>query len=258
MFRNFLLKQNISQNTIISYTYWINRMLKQIDGRVTQKKIINYKEMIMIKYSVNTQKIVFSALNLYLKYSNIMLSFSIPKANFIIKGRSINYEEYLDMLDNCMYEDFYINIRNKEVLKILWALGLRACELLNLEWKNIKDSYILICSKHNVSRKIPYKKGLFDILFRYKKESSWVICNNAGDKLSYSYIYKLIKELNPQISPHSFRHSYATRLLHNGIPLNYVSKLLGHSNLNTTLNYLHTDQTYLIKLLEKNIWDQEK
>ncbi len=92
---------------------------------------------------------------------------------------------------------------------------------------------------------------MFDEIKKHKK-GSYVFHSQRTEKLSYSTVYKIFKNIdNYKISPHTLRHSFATRIIEKGVPLNYVSELLGHSNINTTLAYIHSNKEYLFEILQE-------
>lgn len=256
--KNILLKAGFSSNTIDSYLFWIN---KYIDYTKNNNKsltggLYTFINDCKTQYSIPTQKVILSSLQVLINNidKNTMFDYKFPRSQWVVKTSLVTKEQYQNWQDNLIHNDEYISIRNRNIIKVLWNTGVRISELINLKWDHISNSTIWIRSKNNKERLIPFRTDLFNELEGIKN-SEFVFSTKNGGKLTYSSMYKLINEIsNGKLSPHSFRHSFATRLLKNGVPLNYVSKLLGHSNLNTTLIYLHTTMDDIRQELSKKDW----
>lgn len=256
--KNKLLEAGYSSNTIVTYLYWINKYLEfaKFQDETIDTGIYKYIEYCKMNYSVPTQKVILSSLHLLMSHlkPTVKFEFKLPKSNWIVRTPIVTKEEYLYWQGNLIHNDIFISVRDRNILKILWNTGIRIGELIDLKWGNISDGYLWIRSKNNKDRQIPFNNGLFEEL-KQIKNSEYVFASRNGNKLSYSFMYQLIKKISSdRLSPHSFRHSFATRLLKNGVPLNYVSQLLGHSNLNTTLIYLHTTMDDIREELLKKDW----
>lgn len=161
-------------------------------------------------------------------------------------------------------------VRNKAVIETLYSCGLRVTELVNLKisclyldvgfirviGKGDKERLVPVGSsavkhinlyKNNTRVHIPVKPGNEDILF----------LNRRGRKLSRVMIFMIIKELAKQagitknISPHTFRHSFATHLVEGGADLRAVQEMLGHESITTTEIYTHLDREYLRDTLQR-------
>jgi integrase/recombinase XerD len=154
--------------------------------------------------------------------------------------------------------------RNKAILETLYGCGLRVSELINLKISNLffNDNFIKIVGKGNKERLVPIgsiavkqiniyirqvrihiniKKGNEDIVF----------LNRRGSKLSRNMIFIIVKNLaekiglKKNISPHTFRHSFATHLIEGGADLRAVQEMLGHESITTTEIYTHLDREFL-------------
>ncbi|MDD3080545.1 MAG: site-specific tyrosine recombinase XerD [Paludibacter sp.] len=153
--------------------------------------------------------------------------------------------------------------RNKAIIETLYGSGLRVSELINLQLSRIymNEGYMLVEGKGSKQRLVPLspqsvkqielwlfdrnqldvKKGSEDILF----------LNRRGGKLTRAMIFEIVKNLamlagiKKTVSPHTFRHSFATHLLENGANLRAIQQLLGHESITTTELYTHIDVTYL-------------
>ena len=154
--------------------------------------------------------------------------------------------------------------RNRTILEVLYGSGLRVSELTNLRIEHLYfDLDIMrICGKGNKERLVPLgsvaKKHLKLYLETERrqlsiqpKEESYVFLNSRGSHLSRVAIFQLISTLaqlaglQKKISPHTFRHSFATHLVEGGANLRAVQEMLGHSSITTTEIYTHLDANYL-------------
>jgi len=154
--------------------------------------------------------------------------------------------------------------RNKAMVELLYGCGLRVSELINLKLSNIRweDGFIVVTGKGNKQRAIPLGKIAEKQLKQYieqvrvhekiKRYSEDVVfLNNRGQKLSRAMIFHIIKQqasiagLNKQISPHTFRHSFATHLIEKGADLRAVQEMLGHASITTTEIYTHLNREFI-------------
>ena len=154
--------------------------------------------------------------------------------------------------------------RNKTIIETLYSCGLRVSELINLKISNIKflEKYIKIIGKGSKERLTPISSKCLKLLFIYINEirtlkkiklgnEDIVFLNNRGSQLSREMIFTIVKNLvsncgiNKNVSPHTFRHSFATHLIEGGADLRAVQIMLGHENITTTEIYTHLDNDYL-------------
>jgi integrase/recombinase XerD len=154
--------------------------------------------------------------------------------------------------------------RNKAMLETLYSCGLRVSELVNLKMTNLffNDSYVKIEGKAEKERLVPvssraieeiekYIQGYRDNLKIHKDSENVLFLNRRGKKLSRVMVFTIIKNLaekinlNKRISPHTFRHSFATHLINGGADLRAVQEMLGHESILTTEIYTHLDRDYL-------------
>ena len=160
--------------------------------------------------------------------------------------------------------------RNRAILETLYGCGLRVSELVNLKISEIhkEDEYLIITGKGNKQRLVPIN-GMalkhIDIYLRNvrthvkikKDKEDFLFLNRRGSPLSRVMIFYIIKDLTEKagikktISPHTFRHSFATHLLENGADLRAVQDMLGHESITTTEIYTHISRTMLKDVIEK-------
>ena len=153
--------------------------------------------------------------------------------------------------------------RNKAIIETLYGSGLRVSELINIELSKIyfAEGYMLVEGKGSKQRLVPLSPQsirqieLWKVdrnLLRVKKGSEDVLfLNRRGGKLTRAMIFTIVKELaamagiRKNVSPHTFRHSFATHLLENGANLRAIQQLLGHESITTTELYTHIDVHFL-------------
>jgi integrase/recombinase XerD len=158
--------------------------------------------------------------------------------------------------------------RNRAMLEILYSSGLRVSELTDLKLSQIyRDiGFLRIIGKGNKERLVPIGQDALKYLELYlshnrkevnpaKGHEEFVFLNNRGKKLSRVMVFLVIKKLAEQvglrksISPHTFRHSFATHLIEGGADLRAVQEMLGHESITTTEIYTHLDRDYLRQVL---------
>lgn len=155
-------------------------------------------------------------------------------------------------------------MRNKAILEVLYGCGLRVTELISLRISNIHydSDYIKVIGKGNKERIVPIGANALKFIKIYIEESrvhisikkgfeDYIFLNRGGTGLSRISVFTMIKTLalkagiKKSISPHTFRHSFATHLIEGGADLRAVQEMLGHSSITTTEIYTHLDRDYL-------------
>ena len=147
--------------------------------------------------------------------------------------------------------------RNKAMLELLYATGMRISELTNLKLSQVDfdDDIVRVLGKGKKERTIPLNDTAIFALKEYINDyrpfllklntSEYIFINNFGNKISRQGFFKILKklcvkaEISKEVSPHTLRHSFATHLLNNGADLRIIQELLGHENLVTTEIYAH-------------------
>jgi integrase/recombinase XerD len=160
--------------------------------------------------------------------------------------------------------------RNRTILETLYACGLRVSELTTLKISDLffEEGFIKITGKGNKQRFVPignstqkyitiYIKEIRSKLNIKKGQEDTLFLNRRGSGLSRAMIFTIIKDLataidlKKTISPHTFRHSYATHLLENGADLRSIQLMLGHESITTTEIYVHLDRKFLTDVMNK-------
>jgi integrase/recombinase XerD len=163
--------------------------------------------------------------------------------------------------------------RNRAILEVLYSSGLRVSELVDLKINNIyfDVGFLRVVGKGNKERLVPigrdalrYLKiyletirGKSPLKFPQKGFEAFAFLNRNGRKLSRVMVFTFIKDLalltglNKTISPHTFRHSFATHLIEGGADLRAVQEMLGHESITTTEIYTHLDRDYLRQVIQE-------
>ena len=176
---------------------------------------------------------------------------------------TLSYQE-IELLINALDLSKEENVRNKAMLETLYSSGLRVSELINLKISCIYPDvgFVRIIGKGNKERLVPigndalkhiaiYIEHVRKKLPQYPKHSDILFLNKRGTPISRVMVFLIIKELAKKtelakkISPHTFRHSFATHLIEGGADLRAVQQMLGHASITTTEIYTHLDQQYL-------------
>ncbi len=152
-----------------------------------------------------------------------------------------------------------LGIRDRAILEIFYASGLRVSELAHLKLNNlhIDDGYIRVVGKGRKERVIPIARHSADMLIRYLEEVRPLLCENPNEQhvfvsrnetsLCRQRLWQLIKKYTKEagimknVTPHTLRHSFASHLLQNGAPLRVIQEMLGHADIATTQIYTHVD-----------------
>ena len=159
--------------------------------------------------------------------------------------------------------------RNRAMLETLYSCGLRVTELVELKISNLffEDGFIKVLGKGNKERLVPIGRDARKFISIYRNEvrchltivkgaENYVFLNRRGNKLTRVMVFTIIKDLvskvglNKTVSPHTFRHSFATHLIEGGADLRAVQDMLGHESITTTEIYTHLDRDYLQQIIK--------
>lgn len=159
--------------------------------------------------------------------------------------------------------------RNRTMLETLYSCGLRVSELINLQVSDLffEEGFIRVIGKGNKQRFVPintltqkyinfYINDIRSHIAVQKGFNDTIFLNRRGKQLSRVMIFTIIKNLTEKvgiqkkISPHTFRHSFATHLLERGADLRAIQQMLGHESITTTEIYMHVDKSFLKEVME--------
>ena len=252
MFDKFVNKNinGINDNDIKDYLKYLkdNKHNERSIARNTSTLRSFYKFLVISKY-VKT--------NLMDNITSIKLSKKLPDV--------LTIDEINRILDIKITDNY--SIRNKAMLELIYATGLRVSELVNLKTYDVDiiDNIVRTMGKGSKERIIPIGEYATNALNSYlssrdtflKKEvNDFLFLNNHGKKMTRQGFYKIIKKLardnniKKDISPHTLRHSFATHMINNGADLRSIQELLGHSDISTTQIYTHVSTEKLKNTFE--------
>lgn len=268
--------QNIkkySDNTIINYEIDIDRYEKFL--KINNKKInnIKYKDVLdFISYIKDNHKSTsinrcLSSLRSYYNYllkENVVNTNPFKLVNSMKKEKKLpeyfKYNEYVELV-NSIDINSNLGIRNRCIFEVLLCTGCRCSELVNIKLCDVDldNREIKVLGKGNKERIVYLGSYAIDSLNMYlsvrdelsKKDNKYLFVNHLGNKLTTRGIRDIIDKillkssLNLKITPHTFRHSFATMLLNEGCDLKSVQELLGHVSLSTTSIYTHVSNEEL-------------
>lgn len=271
-YQSYLLTiKHLSDNSIDSYVLDIFKYLNYLKNdcfKIKKDDIIDYLENLSKeKYSIYSVERKISSIKnfhnfLYKEFSIIDVSETICHPRFYKKIPNVlSIEEVEKLLDINLVSAF--DYRNKAMLELMYATGLRVSEVINLEFTNIDlDEKIVRCfGKGNKERIVPIGDvalKYLEIYLNYYRDSlkkkricNKLFLNNHGNALTRQGFLKILKGIamdkgiDKNITPHTLRHSFATHLLNNGADLRSIQMMLGHSNLSTTQIYTNVNNETL-------------
>ena len=278
------IERGLSLNSIMSYendiislkNYILDNKIKESPIECTPDTVNSFIYNSSKKNSPRSQARKISGLKSFFKFlvfegylkSSPMSNIESPKL-----GRKLpdilNVEEISQMINSINIKEKF-GQRNKTIIEILYGTGIRVSELIELKISNIffKENLIRVLGKGDKERFVPIglkaKKSIIDYINndrKYQKieESSndILILSRYGKKITRHMIFTLIKNISKKsgitkkISPHTFRHSFASHLLKNGADLRTIQLILGHENITTTEIYTHLDSKHLLNVMKK-------
>lgn len=276
------IERGLSKNTIENYTFDIIRLCEFLNQNQIEISPINISEETLNQFiyalskevNARSQSRIISGLKSFFSYlifedyrsDNPLMLIESPKI-----GRKLPDFLSLEDIDKLIAA---INLetnegeRNRAMLETLYACGLRVSELVALKISDLyfDEGFIKVTGKGNKERFVPIEKHTKKLINFYKNTNRNAIkiqkghedtlfLNRRGKKLTRAMIFTIIKDLalkinlNKTISPHTFRHSFASHLLENGADLRAIQIMLGHESITTTEIYLHLDRTKLSEII---------
>ena len=284
-FKTYLkIERGLSDNSIISYENDINKLSnflldknKSISPIKVSPDII--KEFIYsISNSINptSQSRIISGLRSFFEYlifekyikTNPLSLIESPRISRKLPD-TLTIKE-IDLLISNINISTNEGERNIALIETLYGCGLRVSELISLKISDLffSEGFIKVTGKGNKQRLVPISDLNKRVIKSYmdnsrkklkieEKSKDILFLNRRGKKLSRAMIFTIIKRLaklsdiKKNISPHTFRHSFATHLLKNGADLKTIQQLLGHQSITTTEIYMHIDNKMLVKAINK-------
>ncbi len=279
-YENFLrLEKSLSQNSVSAYVNDINKLVTFLDeeykklspDKVKLAHLKKFVEWLNQKgVSPRTQARTISGIKSFYKYLLIEEKIMNDPTTLLESpkiGRKLPEILSMDEIDLLIDSVDIIKPegqRNRAMLETLYSCGLRVSELVNLKISNLHfdEGFIKVEGKGDKERLVPISKSAVNEINKYMEEyrkglnidkdsSNVLFLNRRGQKLSRVMIFTIIKNLTEKvglkkkISPHTFRHSFATHMINGGADLRAVQEMLGHESILTTEIYTHLDKEYL-------------
>ena len=286
-FKNYLkLERSLSNNSIDAYLLDIRKLTSFIsENYSTSLSIENINVSIIesfIKYlfksesSTYSQARIVSGLKSFFNYLLLEEKIDINPMELIDAPKlvrklpeTLSIQE-IEIIINAVDLDSKEGMRNKAILETLYSCGLRVSELVNLKVQNLflDIGFIKVLGKGMKERLVPIGTKAAECISLYMKEyrtnlnisegfEGYLFINRRGKNLTRNMIFIIIKDLikkaglNKNISPHTFRHSFATHLIEGGADLRAVQEMLGHESITTTEIYTHLNKNYLKEVVNK-------
>jgi len=276
-FKSYLqLERGMSQNTVVAYLYDVGLLFSFLNEEcksslITEVTTSDLKDFIgfinKLDLGPYTQSRVISGIKAFFRYLILEKIITHDPSEMLESpklGRKLpdvltadEVEKIINSVDLSKDE----GERNKAIFETLYGCGLRVSEVINLKISDLhfKEGIILVTGKGNKQRLVPVGKAAEKQITTYltqvrpslqvsKQDIDTLFLNRRGKKLSRQMIFYIVKNqietvgINKNISPHSFRHSYATHLVQNGADLRAVQELLGHVSITTTEIYTHLNR----------------
>ena len=259
--------QNFAEQNLVSVTP-ITISYEHLQEFLYQVSKINYSERTQARWISSIKGFFSFLLEDELREDNPSALLETPKLGLYLPD-TLSLEE-IEKLISATEENTDLAKRNRCMIEVLYGCGLRVSELTKLQISNInfKENYLKIQGKGDKVRFVPLADYTADFIKNYinnirskqkinPKHSDILFLNSRGAQISRQMVFLVIKEIvrkagiQKNISPHTFRHSFATHLLQNGADLRFIQEMLGHSSITTTEIYTHLNTEELHETILK-------
>lgn len=277
------IERGLSFHTIQNYLRDVKKLISFLEKEYKHSSPIEINEEVIQKFvyeiakeiSPRSQARIISGLRSYFDYlifenyreSNPTDLIEAPKIG--VKLPDTLSEQEINSLISAIDLSKGEGERNRAMLETMYSCGLRVSELIHLKISDLffDEGFIKIVGKGNKERFVPIHFRAQKYIIMYMNEirtflsikkgfEDTLFLNRRGKSLSRQMIFMILKDLaikinlNKKISPHTFRHSFATHLLKNGADLRAIQQMLGHESITTTEIYVHLDRSYLKEVIE--------
>ncbi len=282
-YQNYLrLERGLSPNTIQNYSFDIEKLVgflteNNIDVspiKIADEQVQQFIYTISTQVNARSQSRIISGLKSFFNYlifedyrkDTPLELIEVPKTGRKLPDTLSTQE--IDLLINAINLTSAEGERNKAILETLYSCGLRVSELVTLKISDLffEEGFVKITGKGNKQRFVPIGLPTQRIILNYKNfvrtqlpiqkgHEDTLFLNRRGKQLTRAMIFTIIKDLavkinlKKTISPHTFRHSFATHLLENGADLRSIQLMLGHESITTTEVYMHLDRKFLADVM---------
>ena len=270
------MERAMSQNTVASYCSDVEKFLKFYGGRIEDVSVADVEEYLQSREALSerSQARVLSSLKSFFDWlvmDKVIKDNPCDRVDAPKIGRylpNVLSEEEVTALIDSVPLDTWQGVRDKAILEVLYGCGLRVSEAVALQISSVflKEGFIRVIGKGNKERLVPLGEMAVEAINAYLDvrpnpddavSSDVLFLNRFGRSLSRVSMFNMIKRqavatgIRKEISPHTFRHSFATHLLEHGADLRVVQEMLGHESISTTEIYTHIDNsTWQKQILE--------
>lgn len=283
------IERGLSENSIANYAFDIKKLIKFLEKNELVISPINIDHGVLQQFiyevsknlNARSQARIISGLRSFFDYLVFEDYITINPLDHIESPKlaqklpdTLSIDEINDLIAAIdltkEYNGVRIGERDRTILETLYSCGLRVSELTNLKISDLffDEGFIKVTGKGDKQRFVPISKSTQKYITIYKDElrtkinvkkeyKDTLFLNHQGKQLTRAMIFTIIKklakktELNKVISPHTFRHSFASHLLQNGADLRAIQLMLGHESITTTEIYMHVDRSHLRDVLQK-------
>ena len=282
-YQNYLkIERGLSKNSISNYTFDINKLVKWMVLNNIKTSPINIEKETLQEFiytiakelNPRSQGRIISGLKGFFNYlvfeeyraTNPLDLIESPKIGRKLPD-TLSIEE-IDSIISIIDLSKPQGERNRGIIEVLYGCGLRVSELISLKISDLffDEGFIKVTGKGNKQRFVPIGSLTIKFINIYRNEirvhqvikpsaQDTLFLNRRGNELTRAMIFHIVKELTEKagirknISPHTFRHSFATHLLENGADLRAIQQMLGHESITTTEIYTHLDKSHLSQII---------
>ena len=282
-YQNYLkIERGLSKNSISNYTFDINKLVKWMVLNNIKTSPINIEKETLQEFiytiakelNPRSQGRIISGLKGFFNYlvfeeyraTNPLDLIESPKIGRKLPD-TLSIEE-IDSIISIIDLSKPQGERNRAIIEMLYGCGLRVSELISLKISDLffDEGFIKVTGKGNKQRFVPIGSLTIKFIDIYRNEirvhqvikpnaQDTLFLNRRGNELTRSMIFHIVKELTEKagiqknISPHTFRHSFATHLLENGADLRAIQQMLGHESITSTEIYTHLDKSHLSQII---------
>jgi len=263
------VEKGLAKNTALAYRADISKFLNYASQTQIPVENFTHGDVTNFLWGVKSKGLkpaslyrIMESLRQFYKYlasedivkNNPTLNIAAPKIPGTLPEMLASQE--VETLLSSINEPGETNVRNRAMLELLYAAGLRVSELVNLKFSNVnlKDSFLRITGKGSKERIVPFgdKAKFFLKVYLDKRrppqsQDDNVFISRLGKKISRVEFWRQLKNIarkagiNKNITPHTLRHSFASHLLSGGADIRFIQEMLGHSSISTTQRYTHLD-----------------
>ena len=278
------LERGLSENSVINYSLDIEKLIKWIEDFEVKVSPVTIEQETLQQFiyhcaknlSARSQARMISGLKGFFEYL-IFEDYRKDNPTDLIESPKIGRklpdtlsEDEIDRIIDSIDLSTPQGERNRAIIETLYACGLRVSELLSLKLSDLyfKEGYILVTGKGNKQRFVPIAASTQKYITIYKNEirvhqkpqpghTDILFLNRRGKSLTRAMIFTIVRNqtreagIKKKISPHTFRHSFATHLLENGADLRAIQQMLGHESITTTEIYMHVDRSHLAEMVNR-------